>query len=143
MRSCRNVAERLAGDAGDQHAQDLAAHVVQPALARLMREREAAQALHELVGRDGERPLAQREPCLHHRLLEGARRREEAHFPVARAEREQIAQRDRALRGHRVVERALDRPQDLAVFQLRQPLIDRIVEPEPGIPPRGSWRRPP
>ena len=48
-----------AGDPGDQHPQDLAARVVQPALAGLMREREAAQALHELVGRDGERPLAQ------------------------------------------------------------------------------------
>ena len=59
--------------------------------------------------------------------LVGARK---AHFPVARAEGEEVAQRDRAVGGHRIVEGAVDRAQDLAVGQLGQPFVDRIVEPE-------------
>ena len=96
-----------------------------------MRERETAQALHELVGCAGKRPFAQGQACLHQRLLERTGRRDEGHLAVPRSKGEQVTQRDGALRGHRVVERALDRPQDPAVLQLRQPLVDRIVEPDP------------
>ena len=116
MRSRRNAPSDCAGDPGDQHAEDLGAHVVQPSLARLMGEREAAQALHELVSCAGERPFAEGQPCLGQRLLEGTSRREEAHLTVARSKCEEVAQRDRALGGHRVVERAVDRPQDPAVL---------------------------
>jgi hypothetical protein len=116
--------------AGDQHTQDLCAHVIQPPLARLMRERQPAEALHELVGRARKRPGAQRQASVDERVLERGPRREERDFAVPRAIRQQVAYGDRARRGHRVVQLAVDGPQDLPVRELRQEGVDGVVEPQ-------------
>jgi len=46
----------------------------------------------------------------------------------AEAKGEKVAQRDRALRRHCIVEWAVDAPEDLAVRELRQQRVDRIIE---------------
>ena len=50
--------------------------------------------------------------------------------PKPGAERQQVAQGDRALRGHGVVERRVEPRQHAAIRELGQERIDRLVEPE-------------
>src|SRR5262249_18050168 len=95
-----------------------------------MRQREAAQTLHELVVCAGERPVAQRQARLREGLLEWARGREEDQLTIPRSKCQKVAKGNRALRGHRVLERALDCSQDPSVLEFRQPVVHRVVEPD-------------
>ena len=124
--------ERLAGGARDERAKQVRAGVVHPALARLVRQRERAEPPQPLVlPRRGLRrggALAELE------LVHGEVDRAEASGgevePEAEAEGEQIAQGDRAVGGHGLIERAVEAGHHLAVRQLRQEALDRVVEAE-------------
>ncbi len=66
----QELLQRLAGGARDQHAQDVEAAMVQPRLARLMDQRQAAEARHPLIGRLRGRVRSGCESRLGHRLLD-------------------------------------------------------------------------
>jgi hypothetical protein len=53
--------------------------------------------------------------------------------PEAEPESQEITQRDRPVRRHRIVERAVDPAQDPALRQFRQPFVDWIIEPQPAL----------
>ncbi len=132
-RSSRKAGERAPGRARDQDAQQVAAHVVEPALARLVHQRQGAQAAHEFVRGGGLRRVrgaVAAEVTLANGALDrvGVGRRHDA--AEAEAGGQQVAHRDRAPRGDRVVELRVDALQHPAVRQLRQPAIDRVVEPQ-------------
>jgi hypothetical protein len=93
-----------------------------------VRERQAAEALHQLIGCMRRQIRRGRDARLVHRLLDRVARGINHHRADAEAKGEQVAQRDRPLRRHGVVERAVDALQDLAVGELRQPGVDRIIE---------------
>lgn len=93
-----------------------------------MRQGQGADTAHEFVGRAVEDPVHQRQPRGDLRLVQGTAGRKQPDLAVARPEGEQVAQRDRTLRRHGVVERAIDRAQDATVGQFRQPVLDRIIE---------------
>jgi hypothetical protein len=95
-----------------------------------MDQRQRGAALDQLVGaeRRGRRPGA--DPGLGHRLLHRPVTRSLHQEAEARAHGQEVAQRERAVGRHGVVKRAVDRAQDLAVGELRQPAVDRIVEPD-------------
>ena len=124
------VAQAPAGCARDQHAGNVHAGVVEPHVARLVHERQAAEPLHELVGRLAEEVAARRHAGFLHRQLDRIFRRIDHHRADAGFQRQQIAQRDRTPGRNRVVERAVDALQDPAIGKLRQERVDRIVERE-------------
>ena len=52
---------------------------------------------------------------------------------VPHAERQQVLDRDRATRGHRLVERPVDPLQDLAFGQLRKEPVDGLIQCQPAL----------
>src|SRR6266849_10091478 len=59
----QEFAKRRAGDTRDQHAQNFRSAVVKPALAGLIKQRQAAVALHQFIRREGtETPAPARSP---------------------------------------------------------------------------------
>ncbi len=74
--------KRHAGNASNENAEDLGAHVIQPALARLMRERQAGETIHEFVGSTRERECAQRQTGFDEGSVKRTHRRQERYFAV-------------------------------------------------------------
>src|SRR5258708_2628604 len=103
----QEVLQSLARRARNQDAQDVGAAVVHPLIARLVRERQAAEAPHQFVGCKRRQGCRGRDARLGHRLLDRVLLGINHHPADAEAKREQVAQRDRALRGHGVLQPAV------------------------------------
>jgi hypothetical protein len=106
-----------------------------------MQQRQAAVAPHQLVGRRHRQVRPRRDPRLLHRLLDREARRQDHHRPIPEAEGQQVAEGDRAVGRHGVVERAVDGAQHPAVGQLRQPAVDRLVEAKDALLDQNHRRR--
>ena len=128
-----------------QHAQHLGGRVVEPPLARLVHERQRPERRHPPVrivgdGRPG-RPAdaVQAQRCLGplDRIAAGRRH----HRSEAEPEAEQILDRDRPMGGHGVVELGVDRAQHAAVGELRQQLVDRLLQPQQALVDQRQRRR--
>ncbi len=104
--------------------------MIHPILARLMHERQAAEALHQLVGRVRCEVCRRGDTCVGHRLLDRVLLGVDHHRADTEAKGQKIAQRDRASGRHGVVERTVDALQHLAVRELGQQRVDRIVQPQ-------------
>ncbi len=123
--------EIRAGGPGDQDAQDVRAGVVHPPLARLVHQRQGPQLLDPLVGIMRRRRIEAGDLAIGDRLLDRRGRSGRPHdHAEAHAEGEQVAQGDRAVGGHGVVQRAVDVLEHLAVGQFRQQAVDRLVQPQ-------------
>ena len=142
IRSRRNVVERLAGGARDQHAEHVGAGVVQPLLARLVDQRQRCRAPHPLVRRrraGGRRPGASPAPpspsgsgtCAGDAITAPKPRRN-----VSRSR--SVIGAFRRARYRRAARRSR---QHLAVGQLGQPPVHRLVEPEPALLDQDHRRR--
>jgi hypothetical protein len=95
-----------------------------------MQQRQAVETRHELVGRERRQVRPNCDPRLLQRLLDRVCAGRSNYAPVAQPKGQKIAQRDRPVRGHSVVERAVEGAQDLAVGQLGEQFVDRLVKPE-------------
>ena len=123
--------ERLTGGARDQHTEHVGAVVVGPPLPRLVEQRQRREPADPLVGlgrdlgirrRGGD---AERIDRLHEWLRE---RRGEVHADAG-AERQDVVEGDRPLRGHGVpVDRPLGVDQHPTIGELGYQCIDRVVE---------------
>ena len=123
--------QRPAGGARDQDAEHLGARLVHPPLARVVDQGKTAEASHPLVGRERGRVRPRGDPRLLHRPLDRVQPRGSQHRPYPEPQGQQVAQRDRPVRGHGVFERPVKALENLAVGQLGQQGVDRIVEPQP------------
>jgi hypothetical protein len=98
-----------------------------------MQQRQAAEPLHQFV-RPGRGEIgAGRDARVDHRLLDRILVRRRHHRAEPEPKGEKIAQRDRSSGGDGIVERTVDGAQHLAICQLRQPRVDRLVEPKLGL----------
>jgi hypothetical protein len=127
----QEASERHSGDPRDQHAEDLRPRVVEPAFARLIGQRQRTVTAQQLVRRKRRKHRTGREAGIRNRDLDRMARRKRRDHAEPEPEGEQVAQRDGALRRHRVVDPGFDRAQHLAVGEFGQPTVDGIVEPEP------------
>jgi len=133
MRFAQERLQRLAGDARDQHPEDVGAAVIHPPFARLVDERQAPEAFHQLVRRMRRQVRARRDACFRHRGLDRVARGIGHHGADPEPKGQEIAQRDRTLGRHGIVQRAVDGAQHLAVRQFGEPAVDRLIEPQLGL----------
>jgi hypothetical protein len=124
--------ERLTGNAREQHPQDIGRRVVEPLRAGLIGQRHFSEPLHPSVGieRGGiGHPLRLRQRRCGQGEQAGPQRRRtptETHLKT-----QHVMQRDRARRAVHVAGRAVRIAHHVALAELRQPRIDRIVEAQP------------
>ncbi len=122
--------QRLGRSARDQHTQHVGPRVVHPLLARLVHERQGPEATDPLIRlgrrRRARRTLAKEDLLLG--LLDRIRVRRSHDEAEAQAEGQQVAHRDRPVRRHGLVERPVEPLQHLAVGQLGQQPIHRLVQ---------------
>ena len=101
-------AERLSRHSCDQDSEHIGTHVIHPALARLGQPRQRAELLQPYL-RAGclrrQRRTVAADPIFADQFLDRVGVRHRHHAAEAHAERQQIANGDRAPRRHRVVER--------------------------------------
>ena len=130
------LVEGLTGSAGDEHTEHHRAHVVEPPLAGLILQRQRRQTPDPFVGFGRALRLGRTgaQAQVGHRVHEGPRpRRSEVH-PDAEPEREDVAHRDGARRGHGLaVEWSATVDEDVAARELGQQIVDGLVESEPAI----------
>ena len=137
----QKISEGLAGSARDQHAQNVGAGVIEPAFAGLIDQRQAAQPLHEVVGREIGLGWTGRQAGLRHRLLDRMPGRPDHHGAQTEGEGQEIAHADRTLCRHRDVDRRFEALEHAAVGQFWQEIVDRIVEPELALLDQDQGRR--
>ena len=99
--------------------------VIAPARAGLEGEGQLGESVQPLLRAHLDRLLPGFGAVLDHRLFQRTVR---CHHPVAGLVGQQIAHRDRSVRGHGVGERRFGCAQDLAIGEFGQPVIDRIVQ---------------
>ena len=135
-RSRRNTSSGCPAARAIEHAEHVGAGVVQPALARLVQQRQGAEPAHPLVGLGRHLRLrrAGAQAELAHRLEQRLRpRRLEVHAEPE-PEREHVVQRDRPVGGDGVaVDRAPRVDEHPPVGELGQQVVDGIVEPQPAL----------
>lgn len=115
--------------------------MVEPLLARLMDERQAAEALHQFVGWNRRQHRPGRDARVGHCLLDRIARGKHHHRAETEPEGQEVAQGDRPSGRHCILQRAFERAQDVAVSQLRQPAVDWIVQAEPAFLDQDHRRR--
>ena len=130
------ITQRLTSDARQQDTQNQRAGVVLPPFARLMHQRQRAEAPDPLVHGVRRARVWLTEDKLQRiggfdnrerwieRWIEG--RLEQV--AEAHAERQQVVERDRATGRDRVVEWTVDPPEDPPVGQLGKPRVDRLIQ---------------
>jgi hypothetical protein len=114
----QEIAEGLARRARNQHAQHVGARVIEPAFAGLIDQRQAAQPLHEVVGREIGLNRTERETGIRHRLLDRMPGRPDHHRAQPKGEGQKIAHADRTPRRHRVVDRPFEAFEHAAAGEL-------------------------
>ncbi len=123
--------ERLARSSLHQHPEDVRPGVVEPALPRLMHERQGAQALDPCVGGERRgRPRRSERAQLQVFLgsLDGIGAWWCHHGSEPQPEGQEVLDRDGTVRRHRVVELGVETPQDPSVGQFGQQVLDRVLQ---------------
>jgi hypothetical protein len=128
--------DRLARRSGDEHAEDLRPGVVPPLVPRLVHERQGSHPPHPLVGsmrghrrRGSDGPEFEGGLGHQDRVILG---RGQDHAEAG-AEGEEVAHGDGPVRGHGIVDRSVEAPQDPAIGQFGKEPVDRLVERQPSV----------
>ena len=107
--------ERLSRRARDQHAQHVGTRVVHPTFARLVHQRQCAEAVDPGIRSGRRRDVrAYGDSLLLHGFQDRILVRRRENQADAHAKGQQVAHRDGPIRGHSIVERAVETLQDFA-----------------------------